>query len=243
MIGFLLFTPSYLRSHRWISNMLWGVEESFWLSSGEKWQLYLSLPPADPVSMPRRGTWSWTVENRISLLPSSASPRRPPTRPMRVSRRRLPLYPASCVTPGPPPTPMKLLKSPPYNVWPSLWLLPLPPPPHPHLLWTSQPLKLFDPEPRALELRFWGQGRLRRILEYCWFLSPPLTILWISGLKQKENKMAELTRNTERCENEYKAKNLRKTRDLLKTFPRLKYPVSCILDHNMNLLSCTVLTL
>lgn len=103
-----------------------------------------------PVWMPKWVTWNWTVGNKISPLPSSASPHHPPTRLTRASPHRLPPSPASCATLGPPPTPRTPSKSPPYNLWLHLRPSPTPTPPpnQPTSPWTS--FEPFDPEPRAL---------------------------------------------------------------------------------------------
>lgn len=127
-----------------------------------------------PVWTLRRATWSWTAGNKISPPPSSASPRRPPTRLTRASPPRPPPYPASCATPGPPPTPTTLSRSPPYNLRP-----------RPRLPQNTDPAAPPANLPMNSELPLnswsWTRGTASRDLgdkydsdgffEYLWFLS------------------------------------------------------------------------
>lgn len=89
----------------------------------------LSLSSVAPVWTPRQVTWSWTVGNKISPPPSSASPPLLPTHRMRASHHHPSRFLASCATPGRLPIPMKPSKYPLYNLRPCL-----PSPPNNHLV-------------------------------------------------------------------------------------------------------------
>lgn len=143
-----------------------------------------------PVWTLRRPTWSWTAGNKISPPPSSASPRRPPTRLTRASPPRPPPYPASCATPGPPPTPTTLSRSPPYNLRP-----------RPRLPQNTDPAAppANLPMNSELPLNSWswtrgsrGQIRLRRILWVPLVSLTPLTMWWITRKNINWEKLASM---------------------------------------------------
>ena len=193
-----------------------------------------------PVWTLRRATWSWTAGNKISPPPSSASPRRPPTRLTRASPPRPPPYPASCATPGPPPTPTTLSRSPPYNLRPRPRL----PPEHrprrptsqpPHELWTTFELLILNPGPCKPRSR--GQIRLRRILWVPLVSLTPLTMLWITRKNINWEKLASMGDDWS-CEIKQKSNPLKRNDNFLTTVPR----PSCILDPNMHFPPCTLLT-
>lgn len=206
----------------------------------------LSPSSVDPVWMPRRVTWSWTVGNKISLPPSSASPRRLPTRLTRASPHRLHPSPAFCATPGPPPTPRTPSKSPPYNVRQCPQL------PPPHRRPTSQPMNSELP----LNLWSWTQGTASwdfgdkdytdGYFEYRWLLSLPLPILWITWdeLKWRQNGLPHQRQSigTGKSSKNQRQGIWKGTITSRRLSCVLRITPSCILDPNTLLPPCTVLT-